>query len=194
MQKDRYSEDRVIEIKGETKTLTVKDNVTVQETLSASKVEATDASQPSTFAGNVTVGGAINANSIQTDGAVSFGGSATFSGSQFCNYIITSSSSYNIASDDYFIVCVADSATITLPALSTSGRVLIIKNNTNTSLTIEVSTSIGMIFYGSNLYSGTSTTAVTSYSLPEHKTIMLIATSRYPSGIAGTSYWITSYL
>lgn len=188
MQKDRYSEDRIIEIKGETKTLTVKDNVTVQETLSASKVEASDASKTSTFAGGVNVGGALSANSIQTDSGIAAGGNASFGGSQSCNYIVTNSSSYSVASDDYFIVCTADSATVTLPSSPSLGRVFIIKNNTDTSITI------GSGHIQNNIFSGTSTTPASSYTLPEHKSIMLIATTGQGGMLTLRSYWIVSYL
>jgi len=191
MQKDRYSEDRVIEIKGETKTLTVKDNVTVQETLSASKVEATDASQPSTFAGNVTVGGAINANSIETTSGVTIGGAAAFYGSQKCKTKRLTSSPYSVADSDYFIVCSANNATITLP-YSGSSRVFIIKNHTSTALTINAG-SLGS--RDNDIYSGTSTTGSNNYTLAEYKSVVIIGTANLSfSGRSGTDYWIVSYL
>ena len=146
MQRDRYSADKTIEIVGGTKTLTIKDNLDVISDLSAGKVEATDSSKTSSFAGSVEIGGDVNisgefstSSSGDFSGPVSFDGAVSFGTNSIISYntraITISSSDYEVEDSDYFLF-IKDTSTmsgsnILLPAYPRDGRQLIIRNNSS---------------------------------------------------------------
>lgn len=143
MQRDRYSGDRAIEIVGETKTLTVQDNLAVISDLSAGKVEATDSSKTSSFAGNVDVDGSLNVSGeFSTTSPSDFSGPINFNDSVlfgenskiFFNTkaITISSSDYEVEDSDYLIFIKSTSTSgsnIVLPKYPKDGRQLIIRND-----------------------------------------------------------------